>query len=434
MSEVIWLASDVYIEARRRIRWCFDTFATVCVAFSGGKDSGVVLNLALDVAREIGQLSRLSVYHMDYEAQYEATTEHVERVMLGLPEEVRAYWLCLPVVTPCATSMFQSYWRPWEANKRHLWVRQMPAHPTVINETNVEFDYTGTDYDTQDAFADWLAATTGTTVGMLVGIRADESLNRRAAITSANRTTHHPQARWTARKSEDVTSCYPIYDWSVEDVWTAHAREEWPYNRLYDLFHLAGIPPHAMRVASPFIDCGQESLKLYRVIEPATWGRLVSRVNGVNFTGIYGGTTAMGWRTITKPDHFTWEQYARFLLATLPDETRARHEAKLAKSIEVWRTQGCARPPELIAEMEAQGAAICRTGRLSNYTATPTEVVQVEYMDDFDGADFKDVPSWKRVCVCILKNDVTWKYAGFARTKAEQQRRKEAINRWSTVL
>lgn len=60
-----------------------------------------------------------------------------------------------------------------------------------------------------------------------------------------------------------------------------------------------------MRVASPFNDCAQESLKLYKVIDPANWARMVGRVNGVNFTGLYGGTTAMGWKTIKLPPGHT---------------------------------------------------------------------------------------------------------------------------------
>lgn len=67
-----------------------------------------------------------------------------------------------------------------------------------------------------------------------------------------------------------------------------------------------------MRVASPLFQKDKKTLKLYKVIEPHTWGKLVSRVNGVNFTGLYGGTTAMGWKNITKPDNMTWKQYMEF--------------------------------------------------------------------------------------------------------------------------
>ena len=79
-----------------------------------------------------------------------------------------------------------------------------------------------------------------------------------------------------------------------------------------------------MRVASPFHLSGQENLKLFKVIDPASWGKMVGRVNGCNFTGIYGGTTAMGWRTIKKPAHFTWKQYAEFLISTLPGTTKKK--------------------------------------------------------------------------------------------------------------
>ena len=65
----------------------------------------------------------------------------------------------------------------------------------------------------------------------------------------------------------------------------------------------AGIKPNQMRVASPFNDCATESLKLYKVIDANNWGKLIGRVNGVNFTSIYGGTTAMGWNSITTKRH-----------------------------------------------------------------------------------------------------------------------------------
>ena len=65
------------------------------------------------------------------------------------------------------------------------------------------------------------------------------------------------------------------------------------YNVLYDLYYRAGVNLERQRVASPFINEAQESLQLYRVLDPNTWGKMVGRVNGVNFTGMYGGTHAM---------------------------------------------------------------------------------------------------------------------------------------------
>ena len=51
---------------------------------------------------------------------------------------------------------------------------------------------------------------------------------------------------------------------------------------------------------------------------------MVGRVNGCNFGGIYGGSIAMACRKMTKPDHFTWKQYAEFLMETLPEKTKKK--------------------------------------------------------------------------------------------------------------
>ena len=47
-----WLDMDVFSAARLRLEEAFDAFERVYVSFSGGKDSGVVVQLALDIARE----------------------------------------------------------------------------------------------------------------------------------------------------------------------------------------------------------------------------------------------------------------------------------------------------------------------------------------------------------------------------------------------
>ncbi len=35
---------------------------------------------------------------------------------------------------------------------------------------------------------------------------------------------------------------------------------------------------------------------------------MIGRVNGVNFTGIYGGTHAMGWQSVRIPKGYTWKE------------------------------------------------------------------------------------------------------------------------------
>ena len=89
-----WLGMDVFTAARSRLAEVFDAFERVFVSFSGGKDSGVVVQLALDIAREKGRLP-LDVLHIDLEAWYAHTDAFVTRIMTR--PDVRPHWICLPI-------------------------------------------------------------------------------------------------------------------------------------------------------------------------------------------------------------------------------------------------------------------------------------------------------------------------------------------------
>ncbi len=302
-------AMTVYEASMKRIAMLFDEFDNVMVAFSGGKDSGICLNLCYDYAKSNDLLNKLSVYHMDYEAQYALTTEYVTNTFESLTD-IKRYWLCMPVRAKCACRMDDAFWTPWAKSERDIWVRDIPDNDCVITEDNAQFEFVPgmTDRETQDSFARWFADMHGGKTAIVIGIRADESNDRYKLVTSSSVTlqgSRYNGLRWTAG-SGNLYKVYPIYDWTVNDVWIANCRFGWKYNRLYDLYYQAGLTVNQMRVASPFHDCGMDTLKLYKVIDPNNWGKMVSRVNGVNFAGIYGGTAAMGWRSITLPAGHTW--------------------------------------------------------------------------------------------------------------------------------
>ena len=91
------------------------------------------------------------------------------------------------------------------------------------------------------------------------------------------------------------------------------------------------------------------------MIEPDTWAKMIGRVNGVNFAGIYGGTTAMGWKSIKLPEGMTWKSYLQFLLSTLPKSTREEYEQIFKTSIEFWAKKGGVLDDKTIAELKEAG-------------------------------------------------------------------------------
>ncbi len=109
--------ADVHAATLSRLRLVFRNFERVCVAFSGGKDSSVTLQLALDVARELGR-SPVDVLFIDLEGQYQATIDHVSE-MLGRPD-VRPWWVCLPLNLRNASSLEEFPWRGSQSAGPHV--------------------------------------------------------------------------------------------------------------------------------------------------------------------------------------------------------------------------------------------------------------------------------------------------------------------------
>lgn len=428
---MIYLNTDVHTAAMKRMALIFSEFDNVYVSFSGGKDSGVLLNLALQYIKQYAPERKIGVFHIDYEAQYTATTDYVDAVYHELGDSIDNLRCCVPVKVPTCTSMFETYWRPWDAEKQDLWVRPLPQRYLGISDLDFVTPEM-TDYEFQEKFSAWHHRKTGAKkTCVLVGIRAQESLDRWRTIVSDRNINKYKGAVWTTKVADKVYNAYPIYDWTTDDIWRANAKFDWPYNKLYDLMHYAGVPLHAMRCASPFISAAKGSLSLYRVIDPQIWGKLVSRVNGVNFTALYGSTKAMGWKNISKPKHFTWQQYANFLLDTLPQETADGFRQKLATSIKFWREKGGVLSEQAKADLKAAGIAF-EVGTVSNYQ-TDKLPVRMEYADEIDSKDFSLIPTWKRLCVTILKNDHVGKYMGFSQTKRETERRKAALEKYKDL-
>ena len=145
------------------------------VSFSGGKDSSVLLQLVLKVAKEKDKLP-VTVLHIDFEAWYSATVKHLTEMMIQ--PEVNAYWVCLPMNLRNSVSVFDSQWQCWDPTKKEKWVREMPNYPCVISdEKYFPFWRYGMEFEEFIIhFGKWFSE--GKKTACLVAIRSNESLNR----------------------------------------------------------------------------------------------------------------------------------------------------------------------------------------------------------------------------------------------------------------
>ena len=405
----------------------FNEFDNIFISFSGGKDSGLLLNLLLDFRKKYYPNKTIGVFHQDFEAQYSVTTEYIEKTFSQLEKEenVELYWVCLPMATRTALSSYEMYWYPWDDTKEEIWVRPMPKHPYVIHLENnpiTTYHYKMHQEDLAKQFGRWyrLSHKNKKTV-CLLGMRSDESLQRYSGIL--NKKYGYKDTCWISNQFKDVWCASPLYDWSTGDVWHANYSFGYEYNRLYDLYYMAGLKPDQMRVASPFNDYAKDSLNLYRVIDPKIWVKLVGRVQGANFTAIYARTKAMGYKNLTLPEGHTWESYTHFLLSTLPPRLRNNYIQKFKSSIRFWHNVGGGLEEDTIKELEDHGYAIARNG-VSNYTLMKrSRIIFLGKIPDNtdDIKTSKDIPSWKRMCFCILKNDHICRFMGFGITREQQK-------------
>ncbi len=423
---------NVYELTQERLSFIFSEFDHVYVSFSGGKDSGVLLNLCIDFIRRNKPGYRLGVFHLDYEAQYSMTTEYVDRVLSENADILEIYRVCVPFKVPTCASMYQNYWRPWEEEKKTLWVRSMPRKALTVKNFPF-FTQQMWDYEFQFRFALWLhKQKKAKKTCCLVGIRTQESLNRWRTIHGEKFVNSYNDLKWTKKLYEDVYNAYPIHDWKTSDIWIANGRFGWSYNRLYDLYNKAGISIERQRVASPFLSTAQETLKLFRAIDPDTWGRMVNRVNGVHFCSIYGRTNAVGWQSIKLPEGHTWQSYMRFLLSTLPEKMRKNYQNRLAVSIDFWKNRGGCLSDETIRKLQEANIPIT-VGESSNYK-TRKKPVRMDYLDDINIPEFREIPTYKRICICILKNDHSCKYMGFTQNKRERELKQKMMEKYKHIL
>lgn len=427
------LNKNVYEASIDRIDFIFKNFERIYVSFSGGKDSGVMLNLVLKYMREKGIKKKIGLMTLDNEANYEYSLEFMHRIVEENLDLLDVYWCCLPITLPCTVSSYAIDWQCWGEQDKHRWVRPMPDKSYIVNLNNHKFDFFKKNMSYEefwDEFGNWYGQ--GKKTACLIGIRCVESLNRFRAIMNEDKVTLKGKM-WTKKNTDIVYNCYPIYDWKTDDIWIANAKFEWDYNKLYDIFYKAGVSVYKMRVASPFMSESKSSLGLYRVIDPHTWAKLCSRVQGANFIATYG--KQLNYRSIKLPEGHTWKSFVKFLLETLPKEVAENFKQRFTQSFKYWGRVGRGLPQEVVKDLSDSGIKFYKNGKTRHGRQTLDRIIIRKFPDHLDMLHCNNgtVASWKRFAMTILKNDHTCKYMGFAPTKEQAQRQREIVKKYKKL-
>ena len=236
------LEKNVHEAFLERMDFIFEEFENIFVSFSGGKDSGLLLDMVLDFQKKYYPNRKIGVFHQDFEAQYSYTTDYVERTFERIKDDVEPYWVCLPMATRTALSNYEMYWYPWDDKKQDLWIRERPQHDYVITLENnpiTTYTYKMHQENLAKQFGRWYKiAHEDTATICLLGIRAEESLQRYNGFV--NKKYGYKNNCYISQQFKNVWVASPLYDWKTSDVWHAIAENGYDYNRLYDMFYYAG--------------------------------------------------------------------------------------------------------------------------------------------------------------------------------------------------
>ena len=378
-----YLNKNVYEASKERIKWTFDNFENIYISFSGGKDSTVMTHLVMEEA--IKRNRKVGLLFIDWEVQYKLTIDHVKEIYEEYKDNIIPYWVALPLLTDNACSQYEPEWISWDKDKKDVWVRQ-PDELSITDENVFPFWYYKITFEEfVPKFGDWFGK--GQPTACFVGIRTQESLNRWRALNN-KRKNKYEDKMFTTMVSESTYNVYPIYDWTSEDDWIYYGKFKKSYNKIYDRFYQAGLTINQMRVDEPFGDTTRRSLWLYQIIEPETWGKMVLRTSGANSGSLYSKEMGniLGNGKITLPKGYNWEKYSKYLLNTMPKNRAEHYKSKIAVYIKWYMNRGYEEgiPDEADYKMEMTGK----------------------------------VPSWRRICRTLLRNDYWCKGLGFSPTKS----------------
>jgi predicted phosphoadenosine phosphosulfate sulfurtransferase len=295
----VWLGDNVFDMALARMTEEYQGGHRIVVSISGGKDSTCCLEVAVQAAQATGRLPVEAVTR-DEEIMYPGTFEYLERV--AERPEIDLTWLVAhqPIVN--AFDREHPYW--WVMDTEldpDEWVRKPPSFAKETPHMNIESMTSQAHFPTP----------AGQELRAVIGLRVQESQNRRMGLFSSGGYLTGPTAR------TGVRNIRPIYDWTDSDVWLAINKFGWDYNHAYDVMHRYGVSKRGLRIGPPTMNPAQsEALcKVGAKAWPSWWDRVCRRLPSLRTYALYGKRAVTPQRRLGE----TWDQcYQRTCIDEAP--------------------------------------------------------------------------------------------------------------------
>lgn len=383
------LWKSTYVAAVERVNYIFDHFERIYLSFSAGKDSTVMLHITMEVAKQRNRKIWLMI--IDLEGQYKLTINHMNTCIAMYREWIDLYWICLPIHLRNAVSVYEPFRVCRDKSRKDDWIRELPEE-AISDESYFPFFKKGMEFEEfvplfWERYSQWQKT------ACLVWIRTDESLNRFRTIASSTKEKYEDKQRST-KVTEHVYNMYPIYDMTTEDIRVYQGKNKGkPYNKLYDYMYKAWLSIHQQRICQPYWDDQRRWLRLFHIIEPETRSKIVARVNWANWWALYINEhgNVNGYREISKPEWHTRKSFAKMLIASMPKQTQKHYLNKISL-FEKWRKE-----------------------------RWYEDGIPDEWPKDLESS--KKIPSRRRVCKSLLRNDFWCKWLSFTQQKTDAYKR-----------